>query len=129
MFNLGLAFEKRFLTLTLCIAATIILLLMFLAMPRHYLLFGIPLLGAAALSVLGLRDITQTRHAVLRNYPILAHLRFLLEDIRPEMRQYFFEGDKDGTPFARDKRAIVYQRAKKALDKRPFGTQQDVYDS
>jgi glutamate synthase domain-containing protein 2 len=44
------------------------------------------------------------------------------------MRQYFFEGDKDGAPFPRDKRAIVYQRAKRDLDKRPFGTQYDVYE-
>jgi hypothetical protein len=64
---------------------------------------------------------------VLRNYPISAHLRFVLEDIRPEMRQYFLEGEKDGTPFSRDKRAAVYQRAKRVLDKRPFGTQYDVY--
>jgi glutamate synthase domain-containing protein 2 len=80
-----------------------------------------------ASTLLGLRDISQTRHAVLRNYPVAAHLRFLLESIRPEMRQYFFEGDKDGAPFPRDKRAIVYQRAKRDLDKRPFGTQYDVY--
>lgn len=88
----------------------------------------LPLTLLCALSVLiGLRDLRQTRHAVLRNYPVAAHLRFLLEGIRPEMRQYFFEGDKDGAPFPRDKRAIVYQRAKKELDKRPFGTQFDVY--
>jgi hypothetical protein len=64
---------------------------------------------------------------VLRNYPISAHLRFLLETMRPEMRQYFFESEKDGAPFSRDKRAVVYQRAKMVLDKRPFGTQNDVY--
>jgi len=81
----------------------------------------------AGVLALALRDLTQTKHAILRNYPVAAHLRFLLETIRPEMRQYFFEADKDGTPFPRDKRAIVYQRAKKALDKRPFGTQYDVY--
>jgi glutamate synthase domain-containing protein 2 len=89
------------------------------------------LLPAGALclaSVLtGLHDLRQTRHAVLRNYPVAAHLRFFLESIRPEMRQYFFEGDKDGAPFPRDKRAIVYQRAKRDLDKRPFGTMYDVY--
>ncbi|MCB6177701.1 FMN-binding glutamate synthase family protein [Rhodobacter sp. Har01] len=84
-------------------------------------------LAAAGVTALGVYDLTQTRHAVLRNYPVAAHLRFLLESIRPEMRQYFFEGDKDGAPFPRDKRAIVYQRAKKELDKRPFGTQFDVY--
>jgi glutamate synthase domain-containing protein 2 len=80
-----------------------------------------------ALVAVGAHDLTQTRHAVLRNYPVAAHLRFLLESIRPEMRQYFFEGDKDGAPFPRDKRAIVYQRAKRDLDKRPFGTMYDVY--
>jgi glutamate synthase domain-containing protein 2 len=75
----------------------------------------------------GVHDLVQTHHAVLRNYPIAGHLRFLLEGVRPEIRQYFFEGDKDGAPFSRDKRALVYQRAKRALDKRPFGTQYDVY--
>lgn len=87
-----------------------------------YLIFG-------GLAALGVRDLLQTKHAILRNYPIAAHLRFLLENIRPEMRQYFFEADKDGSPFPRDKRALVYQRAKKDLDKRPFGTQYDVYES
>ena len=66
---------------------------------------------------------------MLRNYPLTAHIRFILEEIRPEIRQYFLESEKDGTPFSRDKRAIVYQRAKRALDKRPFGTQNDVYSS
>src|SRR5262249_8362869 len=75
------------------------------------------------LSVVGVHDLVQTRHAVLRNYPISAHLRFLLESIRPEMRQYFFEGEKDGAPFSRDKRAIAYQRANRVLDNRPFGPQ------
>ena len=88
----------------------------------------LPLTLLCVLSVLvGLHDLRQTRHAVLRNYPVAAHLRFLLEGIRPEMRQYFCEGDKDGAPFARHARAVVYQSAKKELDKRPFGTQHDVY--
>lgn len=89
----------------------------------------VPLVFFGFFALLGLRDVAQTKHAILRNYPIAAHMRFLLENIRPELRQYFFEDDKDGTPFARDKRAIVYQRAKKELDKRPFGTQYDVYKS
>jgi glutamate synthase domain-containing protein 2 len=88
---------------------------------------AVPLAVFAGLTILGTRDLLQTRHSVLRNYPISAHLRFLLETMRPEMRQYFFEGEKDGTPFSRDKRAVVYQRAKMVLDKRPFGTQYDVY--
>jgi glutamate synthase domain-containing protein 2 len=94
---------------------------------RFYL--AAPLAIFAFFAGLGVRDLLQTRHTILRNYPIVAHLRFLLEKIRPEIRQYFFEADKDGSPFPRDKRSIVYQRAKKELDKRPFGTQYDVYEN
>jgi glutamate synthase domain-containing protein 2 len=79
------------------------------------------------LSALGVYDLVQARHAVLRNYPILAHLRFILEEVRPEIRQYFFESETDGAPFSRDRRALVYQRAKMQLDKRPFGTQLATY--
>ncbi len=75
---------------------------------------------------LGLRDTRQTRHAVLRNYPVIGHMRFLLEFIRPEMRQYFIEGDNEAAPFSRQQRSLVYQRAKGQPDKRPFGTQRDV---
>jgi glutamate synthase domain-containing protein 2 len=80
----------------------------------------------ALLSLLGWRDVTQTRHAVLRNYPVIGHLRFLLEFIRPEMRQYFIESDNEAAPFSRQQRSLVYQRAKGEADKRPFGTQLDV---
>ena len=59
----------------------------------------IPIVIFGALTLLGIRDLTQKSHAVLRNYPISAHIRFLLEEIRPEMRQYFFESEKDGMPF------------------------------
>jgi glutamate synthase domain-containing protein 2 len=88
-----------------------------------------PLAFFSFFAAVGLRDFFQGHHAILRNYPIAAHLRFFLEKIRPEMRQYFFEDEKGGMPFPRDKRAIVYQRAKGALDKRPFGTQYDVYQT
>ena len=75
---------------------------------------------------LGFRDTHQTRHSVLRNYPVIGHFRFLLEFIRPEMRQYFIEGDNEAAPFSRQQRSLVYQRAKGDVDKRPFGTQMDV---
>jgi len=81
-----------------------------------------------ALILLGVYDLLQTEHSILRNYPILGHLRFLLEDIRPEIRQYFLEDETQGYPFSRNKRAVIYQRAKNNLDKRPFGTQLDVYE-
>jgi len=74
----------------------------------------------------GWHDVRQTRHSVLRNYPVIGHLRFLLEFIRPEMRQYFIESDREAAPFSRQQRSLVYQRAKGDSDKRPFGTQLDV---
>jgi glutamate synthase domain-containing protein 2 len=91
--------------------------------------FGVGLLYAlvfAALCALGIRDLRQTRHAILRNYPVIGHARFLLEYIRPEMRQYFLESDNEAAPFSRSQRSLVYQRAKGEPDKRPFGTQLDV---
>ncbi|HTH43767.1 MAG TPA: FMN-binding glutamate synthase family protein [Oxalicibacterium sp.] len=84
---------------------------------------------SGALLLLGIRDMRQKDHALLRNYPILAHFRYLLEAIRPEIRQYFLEEDAAATPFSRNQRSLVYQRAKQTIDKRPFGTQLDVYQS
>jgi len=126
---LTLAFSHRFIVLTLSVLIALALALLIVVAPhsRWDLPLGVGLATFAALSALGFRDLVQTKHAVLRNYPISAHLRFLLEEIRPEMRQYFFESEKDGLPFSRDERAIVYQRAKLQLDKRPFGSQLDVY--
>jgi glutamate synthase domain-containing protein 2 len=96
----------------------------------HPAVWWLPGLGAfVGLTGLGIYDLLQTRHAVLRSFPISAHLRFILEKMRPEMRQYFFEDEKRGAPFSRDRRAVVYQRAKSELDKRPFGTQYEVYET
>lgn len=78
-------------------------------------------------TLVGIHDVTQRRHAILRNYPILGNLRWILESIRPEIRQYLMESDRDKEPFSRDDRSIVYQRSKGAEDKRPFGTREDVY--
>nr|WP_241660883.1 FMN-binding glutamate synthase family protein [Variovorax guangxiensis] len=80
----------------------------------------------AALTGVGLHDLRQERHAILRNYPVIGHLRFLLEYIRPEMRQYFIESDSEAAPFSRAQRSLVYQRAKGEPDNRPFGTQLNV---
>lgn len=90
---------------------------------------ALPALVFAGLSLVGLRDITQTRHAVLRNYPIVGHIRYILEGIRPEIRQYLLEGTHDEEPFSREARSLVYQRAKGVEDKRPFGTTQKVYEA
>lgn len=74
------------------------------------------------LTGVGLHDITQKRHAVLRNYPIAGHIRFLLENFRPEIRQYFLESDEDEVPFSRQQRSIVYQRAKDLESTTAFGS-------
>ena len=76
---------------------------------------------ALALTLLGVRDLLQTRHSIRRNYPILGHLRFFFEFIRPELRQYIVESDTEARPFSRNQRSVVYQRAKGELDKVPFG--------
>jgi glutamate synthase domain-containing protein 2 len=91
--------------------------------------FLLPLLFFAALSALGVYDVTQRSHSILRNYPVIGHMRFLFEGIRPEIRQYLIESDQDEEPFSRDERSLIYQRAKGAEDKRPFGTRARVYDS
>jgi len=88
--------------------------------------FAVALLVFGGLTALGLWDLAQPHHALLRNYPVLGHMRWLFEGIRPEIRQYLIESDRDEVPFSREKRSIVYQRAKGVEDKRPFGTRQDV---
>src|SRR5215468_12577224 len=114
----------RYIAMVAAVAGTVVLG----AMTFGYgSIFAVPFGACALLSAIGLWDMLQTRHSLRRNYPILANIRFGLEMIRPEIRQYFLESDTDGTPFNRSKRAVAYQRAKGQLDKRPFGTQQDVY--
>jgi glutamate synthase domain-containing protein 2 len=127
MRHLLLPFTPRYILLTIAAAGTLAFGVLAWRYPQSALHLAVPLGIFGFFFLLGLRDLIQTKHAILRNYPIAAHIRFILEHIRPELRQYFFENEKDGMPFPRDKRAIVYQRAKQALDKRPFGTHYDVY--
>ncbi len=81
------------------------------------------------LSLLGIHDVVQTRHAITRNYPIIGHLRFLIESVRPELRQYLFETDFERLPFSRTERSLVYARAKGEPDQRPFGTLVNAYSN
>ncbi len=112
----------RLATFAICLSGTIGSLI---ALELHedvwylLLLFGF-------LSVVGVHDCIQTKSSILRNYPVLGHMRFLLEFIRPEIRQYFIEGENDKTPFSRSQRTLVYSRSKAVSDKRPFGTTLDV---
>jgi len=90
---------------------------------------GLELAVCLVLTGIGVHDLQQKQHAILRNYPIIGHLRFLLEFIRPEIRQYFMESENEETPFSRAQRSIVYARAKNVSDKRPFGTQVNIHAS
>ncbi len=85
------------------------------------------LVAVFALSLLGIKDLLQNKHAVLRNYPLIGRFRYLLEYIRPEIRQYFLENDQEEVPFSRDQRAMVYRRAKNIKATKSFGTLKDVY--
>ncbi len=114
---------SRYAAFAACVAAAIV----FATMAHHggwrLALFAI----FAALSLLGVHDLLQTRHAVRRNYPIIGNIRYLIEGVRPELRQYLFETDFEALPFSRAQRSLVYQRAKQEQDKRPFGTQLNTY--
>jgi len=119
-------FPVRWLTLS---AAAVLLaggLALWLAQPATGWPLALVAAGAAGLAI-GISDLRQTRHALLRNYPVIGHLRFLFEWIRPEIRQYFLESDREAVPFSRAQRSLVYQRSKNESDKRPFGTQLDVH--
>jgi glutamate synthase domain-containing protein 2 len=123
--ELPMKIPMRFLTMLVVIL--VLVLSCVFAIWQHGLLWVTLLAGA--LTVVGMHDLMQTKRAILRNYPILGHFRFFFETIRPEIRQYFLEADTEAKPFSRNQRSLVYQRAKKQSDKRPFGTQMDVYES
>jgi glutamate synthase domain-containing protein 2 len=82
----------------------------------------------APLVLLGLYDMFQTKHAIMRTFPLMGRGRYWMEWLRPKIYQYFVESDIDGRPFSRTVRSVVYQRAKKDVDTTPFGTQLNVYE-
>ena len=116
----------RYLPWMICILITLLIGLNATVNPTS-LMGGVSGVFFAGLSLLGLRDFTQRHHAILRNYPVTGHVRFLFETFRPEIRQYLLESDTEKLPFSRNERALVYQRAKGASDKRPLGTIEDIY--
>jgi len=117
-------FLSRYAVLLAVVLLSLLGLYMSASQGANWLVLLIP---ALLLTLLGVYDLLQTRHSIRRNYPIIGNLRFLLESIRPEIRQYFLENDNDNLPFSRAQRSIVYQRAKQQIDKRPFGTIENVY--
>jgi len=113
----------RFTTVMLCIA----LFALGLALAPAHSSWRTVAIVFGLLSLLGVWDLIQSQHSVLRNYPVIGHVRWLVEMIRPEIRQYLLEGDEEAAPFSRDQRSLAYRRAKGLSSDHPFGTQLDVY--
>jgi glutamate synthase domain-containing protein 2 len=117
---------NRYAAFILCILVALLGLPTTMFWGAHWLIPAFTAL-AAALSLLGVYDLLQTRHAILRNYPVIGHIRWMAELVRPEIRQYLIEADNEAAPFSRSQRSLVYQRAKGQGGERPFGTLLDVY--
>ncbi len=111
-----------FWTLSFLVIAAVVIVALFYPLILWTFVILLPLF------LLGVYDVTQNQHAVLKNFPLVGHFRYLLEMIRPEINQYFIESNTNGRPFSREMRSVVYQRAKKSTDTLPFGTQRDVYE-
>lgn len=121
---MSLSLLSRYAVFAICIVFT----LATLPLIHHQWLWPFTLI-TGLLSLIGLFDLLQKRHAVRRNYPILGNIRYLVETIRPEIRQYLLEADSDALPFSRAQRSLVYSRAKNQVSDKPFGTLIDVYAS
>lgn len=106
----------------LAFAAVLVALLSLRFPPLWWLLLPLMFLG-----LVGVYDLRQTRHTLWRNFPVIGRMRWVLEALRPPIRQYFIESDIDGVPFSRMARGLVYRRAKKQISTIPFGTKVDVY--
>lgn len=87
---------------------------------RWFFAFQIPII------ILWIYDLIQKKHTILRNFPVLGHVRYFLEFLRPEFQQYFIATDESELPFNRETRSLVYQRAKNVRDTIPFGTERDI---
>lgn len=117
---------SRYTAFALCVVGTVASAV---AMTMVHPLWIIPTILLAVVSAVGVNDLLQVRHSVRRNYPVVGHLRWMFERIRPEIRQYLIESDQDATPFTRSQRSLVYARAKGQSSERAFGTHLDAYKS
>ena len=93
-----------------------------LLIKAHY---WIPIL-LTFLYLLGIYNTYQTKHAILRNFPVIGYFRYFFEEISPEIQQYFIERETDGKPFPRNQRSAAYRRSKNVSDTVPFGTQLEI---
>lgn len=82
--------------------------------------------SAAALGGVAAYDLTQKKHAILRNFPVLGHFRYMLETVGPELRQYIVTDNNSERPFSRDQRSWIYASSKLENNYFGFGTDNDV---
>lgn len=113
--------RRIFITSSVVVTALILLWAFF--QPLAFISFAV----VAPLIYMGIADMAQTKRSLRRNFPLVGRLRYLFEDLRPKIQQYFVESDTDGAPINRIDRSVIYQRAKKQIDTTPFGTQLNVY--
>ena len=91
------------------------------------IIFLFPFLISLPLFLIASYDFLQKKRAILSNFPLLGRWRFFLESIRPELRQYYWEGDDEKLPYSRNQRSMVYQRSKNEHGVRPFGSLENMY--
>ena len=116
--------RTRFLVVGALVVVFVAALVLAITLSWWWLFLAIPFGIVAAV---GVYDLVQTKHSILRNYPVLGHFRYALESIRPELLQYFVEQDREGEPFDRNARSLIYERAKNVNQEQPFGTEEDLY--
>jgi glutamate synthase domain-containing protein 2 len=109
------------------IIISVITVLLILVWAYFWLYALIALFLVGPVIYMGIADIVQKQQSIRRNFPLLGRLRYVFEDFRPKIQQYFVESDTDGSPINRNDRSVIYQRAKKQIDTTPFGTQLNVY--
>lgn len=113
--------RKIFVVISIVVTMLMLLWAWFWWPALFFFLFIGPVIG------MGVQDMIQKKQSIKRNFPVLGRLRYVFEDMRPKIQQYFVESDTDGSPINRIDRSVIYQRAKKQIDTTPFGTQLNVY--
>jgi glutamate synthase domain-containing protein 2 len=121
--KLGALRPSRYTTFLLCILLAAVCCAFAVLSPLAWI--GVAIFGALVL--VGAFDMLQPRHSILRGYPVIGHVRWMAEFVRPEIRQYLIEADEEAAPFSRSQRSLVYERAKGEAGEHPFGTLLDVY--
>lgn len=104
-----------------------LLVLVILFIPTFLLIFPTWIFATfTLLYLIGIYNVMQSKHTILRNFPLVGYFRYMFESISPEIQQYFIETSTEGRPFSRNHRSLAYRRAKNVSDTVAFGTQNDL---